>query len=101
MNEYGSCQPSEPAEHRPASNFVFGHEDHGSECSEQQNVQIAEMIADEQAAYGNRADCLHVQVEDTRELPRTPLKPTRFHFLRWPGAGEPGAHEIVQPYEDK
>ncbi len=50
VNEHGSREPSEPTEHGPMLHVALGDKHAGGERCKEKNIEIAKMVADQQAA---------------------------------------------------
>ena len=77
IHKDGSSESGESAENRPTLNISLGHERGGRKRAENDDIQVTEMVADQQAAAGNGATSYHAQIEDAKKTTATDLEPTR------------------------
>src|SRR5262245_53215733 len=71
----GAREPGEPAKDRRALHVALRDKDRGSHCAEDQDIEVTEVIADEQASEGNRSAGVDLQLKNAQDAPAGLLQP--------------------------
>jgi len=76
VGEQGAPGAGEPTEHRPVFDFALGDKDGGSQGAQHKDIEVAEMVGDQEAGFGDRTSDGKVGAKDAKEALRGEAEPT-------------------------